>query len=115
MNTLKYKGYIGTVGYSEEDEVFFGKVEGVNALINFEGESVKELKKAFEEAIDDYLAYCEAEGLSPDKTYTGVLNIRISPDIHSRIAALARETGTTINSYIKQALENQLKIAHNNK
>ena len=47
MNTLKYKGYIGTVGYSEEDEVFFGKVEGVNALINFEGESVKELKKAF--------------------------------------------------------------------
>lgn len=112
MNTLKYKGYIGTVGYSEEDEVFFGKVEGVNALINFEGESVKELKKAFEEAIDDYLAYCEAEGLSPDKTYTGVLNIRISPDIHSRIAALARETGTTINNYIKQALENQLKIAH---
>lgn len=112
MNTLKYKGYIGTVGYSEEDEVFFGKVEGVNALINFEGESVKELKKAFEEAIDDYLAYCETEGLSPDKTYTGVLNIRISPDIHSRIAALARETGTTINGYIKQALENQLKVAH---
>lgn len=112
MNTLKYKGYIGTVGYSEEDEVFFGKVEGVNALINFEGESVKELKKAFEEAIDDYLAYCEAEGLSPDKSYSGVLNIRISPDIHSRIAALARETGTTINGYIKQALENQLKIAH---
>lgn len=112
MNTLKYKGYIGTVGYSEEDEVFFGKVEGVNALINFEGESVKELKKAFEEAIDDYLAYCEAEGLSPEKTYTGVLNIRISPDIHSRIAVLARETGTTINGYIKQALENQLKVAH---
>lgn len=112
MNTLKYKGYIGTVGYSEEDEVFFGKVEGVNALINFEGESVKELKKAFEEAIDDYLAYCETEGLSPDKTYTGVLNIRISPDIHSRIAALARETGTTINGYIKQALENQLKVVH---
>lgn len=112
MNTLKYKGYIGTVGYSEEDEVFFGKVEGVNALINFEGESVKELKKAFEEAIDDYLAYCETEGLSPDKTYTGVLNIRISPDIHSRIAALARETGTTINGFIKQALENQLKVVH---
>ena len=112
MNTLKYKGYIGTVGYSEEDEVFFGKVEGVNALINFEGESVKELKKAFEEAIDDYLAYCEAEGISPDKSYSGVLNISLSPDIHSRIAALARETGTTINGYIKQALENQLKIAH---
>ena len=27
MNTLKYKGYIGSVGYSEPDKVFFGKIE----------------------------------------------------------------------------------------
>ena len=112
MNTLKYKGYIGTVGYSEEDEVFFGKVEGINGLVNFEGESVKELKGAFEEAVEDYLAYCEAEGVSPDKKYTGVLNIRIPPAVHSRIALMARETGTTINGYIKSALENQLKMSH---
>lgn len=112
MNTLKYKGYIGTVNYSEEDEIFFGKVEGINGLVNFEGESVKELKTAFMEAIDDYLTYCETEGISPNKKYSGVLNIRISPMIHSRIAMLAQETGTTINGYIKQALENQLKIAH---
>lgn len=112
MNTLKYKGYVGSVNYSEEDEVFFGKVEGINGLVNFEGESVKELKAAFMEAVDDYLAYCESEGLSPDKKYSGVLNIRISPAIHSRIAMLAQEAGTTINGYIKQALENQLKMAH---
>lgn len=112
MNTLKYKGYIGTVSYSEEDEVFFGKVEGINGLVNFEGESVKELKAAFENAVNDYLAYCEAEGLSPDKKYSGILNIRIPPAIHSRIAILAQEAGTTINGYIKNALENQLKTAH---
>lgn len=112
MNTLKYKGYIGTVNYSEEDEVFFGKVEGINGLVNFEGESVKELKAAFEEAVDDYLAYCETEGISPDKKYSGVLNIRISPAIHSRIAMLAQEKGITINGFIRNALENQLKIAH---
>lgn len=112
MNTLKYKGYIGTVNYSEEDEVFFGKVEGINGLVNFEGESVKELKAAFEEAVDGYLAYCEAEGISPDKKYSGVLNIRIPPAIHSRIAMLAQETGITINGYIRKALENQVKAAH---
>lgn len=112
MNTLKYKGYIGTVGYSEEDDIFFGKVEGVNGLVNFEGESVKELKIAFKEAVDDYLAYCESEGISPEKKYTGVLNIRIPPAIHSGIAMMAREAGTTINGYIKQALEKQLKMTH---
>ena len=47
MNTLKYKGFIGSVAFSEEDNVFFGKIEGIEGLVNFEGESVEELKKSF--------------------------------------------------------------------
>lgn len=47
MNTLTYKGYIGSVNFSEKDNVFFGKIEGINGLVNFEGESVKELTAAF--------------------------------------------------------------------
>lgn len=54
MNTMTYKGYLGSVAYSEKDQVFFGKVEGINGLVNFEGESVKELTEAFHEAVDDY-------------------------------------------------------------
>ena len=57
MNTLTYKGYIGSVNYSDKDQVFFGKIEGIDGLVNFEGESVKELTEAFHEAVDDYLAY----------------------------------------------------------
>lgn len=56
MNTMTYKGYLGSVAYSDKDKVFFGKIEGINGLVNFEGESVKELTKAFHEAVDDYLA-----------------------------------------------------------
>lgn len=112
MNTLKYKDYIGTVNYSEEDEVFFGKVEGVNALVNFEGESVKELKAAFEEAVDSYLEYCRKEGISPDKSYTGNLNIRISPETHRKIAYIAKRAGITINAYIKETLDKQLQAAN---
>ena len=55
MNTLNYKGYIGSVAFSEKDNVFFGKIEGIDGLVNFEGESVKELTEAFHEAVDDYL------------------------------------------------------------
>lgn len=61
MNTLNYKGFIGSVNFSKEDGVFFGKIEGINGRVNFEGESVKELTKAFHKAVNDYLSYVEAE------------------------------------------------------
>jgi len=111
MNTMTYKGYVGSVSYSEKDNVFFGKIEGINGLVNFEGESVKELTEAFHEAVDDYLAYCEDEGVVPDKSYTGVLNVRLTPAIHRQIAMLALQAGISINAYIKDTLEKKVETA----
>ena len=111
MNTMTYKGSIGSVNYSDKDQVFFGKIEGINGLVNFEGESVKELTTAFHEAVDDYLAYCEDEGIEPDKSYTGVLNVRLTPSIHRQIAMLALQAGISINAYIKEALEEKVEEA----
>ena len=97
MNTLKYKGYVGSVAYSETDRVFFGKIEGIDGLVNYEGESVGELTAAFKEAVDDYLAFCEEKGIKPEKSYTGTFNVRISPETHRSIARLAARAGITIN------------------
>ena len=108
MNTLTYKGYIGSVSFSEKDNVFFGKIEGINGLVNFEGESVKELTGAFHNAVDDYLEYCKEEGIEPHKSYSGSPNIRISPETHSRIAFLAKQAGISINAFIKAAVEKQI-------
>lgn len=108
MNILNYNGYIGTVNFSEKDGVFFGKVEGIDGLVNFEGESVSELTTAFHEAVDDYVAYCEEEGIEPHKSYSGLLNIRISPETHSRIATLAKQAGISINAFIKDAIERKV-------
>lgn len=63
MNTLKYKDFIGSVAFSEADNVFSGKIEDIDGLVNFEGESVAELTNAFHEAVDDYLAYCAEDGI----------------------------------------------------
>ena len=104
MNTLKYKGYVGSVAYSEPALVFFGKIEGIDDLVNYEGESVTELTAAFHEAVDDYLAYCEDHGLKPEKSYTGTFNVRISPMTHREIANLASEEGISINAFVKKAL-----------
>lgn len=111
MNTMTYKGYLGSVSFSEKDGVFFGKIEGINGLVNFEGESVKELTEAFHEAVDDYLAYCKDEGIEPDKSYSGILNIRLTPAIHRQISMLARQAGITLNAYIKNALEEKVEAS----
>lgn len=111
MNTMTYKGYLGSVAYSEKDNVFFGKIEGINGMVNFEGESVKELTDAFHEAVDDYLAYCKEEGIEPDKSYTGVLNVRLTPAIHRQVAILARQAGLTLNAFIKEAVEEKVESA----
>ena len=102
MNTLNYKGYIGSVSFSEKDNVFFGKIEGINGL------SVKELTDAFHEAVDDYVAYCEEAGIEPHKSYSGTLNIRLTPEIHSHIAAIAKQKGISINAFIKSAVEKEI-------
>lgn len=110
MNTLNYKGFIGSVSFSEKDNVFCGKIEGINGLVNFEGESVKELTNAFHEAVEDYLEYCKEEGIEPHKSYSGSLNIRLTPEIHSRIAILAKQAGMSINAFIKSAVEKQIAM-----
>ena len=109
MNTLKYKGYIGSVAYSEPDKVFFGKIEGIEGLVNYEGESVQELTAAFHEAVDDYLIFCEEHNWKPQKSYTGAFNVRIAPDTHRDIANLAAEAGISINAFVKRALAEAVK------
>ncbi len=63
MNTLKYKGFIGSVEFNEEDNVFFGKIEGIDGIVNYESSSVDELKSAFHEAVENYIAYRKKENV----------------------------------------------------
>lgn len=114
MGQLRYKGYVGSVEYSEEDNCLYGKVQGLDkgTLILYEGSTVEELKTDFEEAIDSYLESCKDRGIEPKKSYSGRLNLRMTSELHSRVAAFAANTGVTINDFINKALENQLKTAH---
>lgn len=105
MNTLKYKGYIGSIRFNDEEGLFSGRIEGIDSLIRFEGSSIQELTEAFHKAVDDYLDFCKKEGIPSKKSYSGTLNIRISPATHNSIADFAAEEGITINAFIKRALE----------
>ena len=109
MNSLKYKGFIGSVQFSEDDGVFFGKIEGIDGLVTFEGSSIKELTKSFHQAVEDYLAFCKEHNIPAKKSYSGTLNIRISPATHNAIADFAAAEGITINAFIKRALDKVVK------
>ena len=88
-NTMEYKGYVGSVEFSEEDGLFYGKVMGIRALISYEGTTAHELVDDFHGAVEDYLALCEAEGKEPEKAYKGSFNVRISPELHKQAAIFA--------------------------
>ena len=109
MNTLKYKDFIATIRYSEEDELFIGKVEGINSSVSFDGESVSDLKEAFAEAVEDYIDFCKEKGIEPQKHYTGAFNIRITPELHRIAALVAKREGFTLNGFIRKTLERELK------
>ena len=104
-NMIEYRGYTGSVEFTEEDGVFFGKVQGIRSVISYEGETAQELLNDFHGAVDDYLSFCAAEGKEPEKPYKGSFNIRISPELHRQLAMNAAEQQLSLNSYIEKALQ----------
>jgi predicted HicB family RNase H-like nuclease len=109
-DAMTYKGYIGLVHYSAEDEVFYGKIDAINDLILFEGKSVGELKKAFHEAVDDYLETCQAMDREPHKPFKGSFNVRIPSDLHRKAAEKATIMGISLNQLVQKALEEKVAV-----
>lgn len=103
-NYLEYKGYIGTVEFSAEDKIFFGKIQGINDLVTFEGSSVEGLSAVFEDAVNDYLETCKALDKAPNKVFKGSFNVRVSQELHQKTAILASKKGLNLNDVVKEAL-----------
>jgi predicted HicB family RNase H-like nuclease len=104
-NMMQYKDYLGSVHYSDEDQIFYGKVEYIRSLISFEGENVPSLRANFEMAINDYLALCEDKGITPEKPFKGTFNIRVGSQLHRQAALFAQEQGVNLNKLVTDALE----------
>nr|MBQ4457934.1 type II toxin-antitoxin system HicB family antitoxin [Clostridia bacterium] len=112
-NTMEYKGYVGSVEFSEQDAVFFGKVMGIRSLISYEGTNAKDLIADFHGAVDDYLLLCEEQGIKPETAYKGSLNVRFkNADTHRRAAIFAINHNKSLNSFIEEAVEEKLALAN---
>lgn len=99
---MEYKGYTATLEYDEYDKIIVGRVQGIKAIIGFDGLNAGELQTKFHDSIDGYLEVCKQRGIKPDKPYSGKFVVRMQPSEHAIIAHESKEAGMSINSYVVQ-------------
>lgn len=106
MNTMTHKGYTARVEFDERDGIFVGRLLGITDVIGFHGETVAELRAAFEEAVDDYLATCAKIGKPPMKPASGNLMLRVPPEVHLQAQIAAQAQGQSLNQWATEVLRN---------
>jgi predicted HicB family RNase H-like nuclease len=108
---MEHKGYIGRVEFDDEAAVFHGEVINTRDVITFQGESVAELKQAFRDSVDEYLAYCAERGEEPDKPFSGQFVARVSPELHRRASRAASLAGKSLNAWVAEQLQSAVEVA----
>lgn len=102
---LEYKGYHTRIVYDSESQTLRGKIEGINDFVDFESDSIQSVELEFHAAVDEYLAFCEQVNKIPDKEYKGSFNVRISPELHKKIAQKAFRDKVSLNTEVEKAIE----------
>jgi predicted HicB family RNase H-like nuclease len=121
---MEYKGYVGKIEFDDDAGIFHGEVLDTRDVITFQGRSVAELKSAFRESIDDYLAFCKERGEEPNKPFSGQFVTRIPPELHREVNLAASRSGKSLNAWVVEQLQDAVariapakraKIARNGK
>jgi predicted HicB family RNase H-like nuclease len=81
-------------------------------VVTFEGESVLELRQAFQGSVEDYLAFCAERGEEPERPFSGTFTVRIPPELHRDIYVQARLADKSLNGWISELLQNTVAVVH---
>jgi len=108
IDMMEYKGYYGSIHYSDEDRCFYGKIEYIRSLVSYEGQDAVSIRKSFEDSVDDYLSTCKAINKAPEKPFKGSFNVRTGPELHKKASIYAQQKKMNLNNVIIKALESYL-------
>jgi predicted HicB family RNase H-like nuclease len=106
---MKYKGYFAKVEFDDEADIFHGEVINLRDVITFQGQTVNALRKAFKDSVDDYLEFCAEQGEEPEKPYSGKFVVRVEPELHKKIAIIAKKNGKSLNSWVQNKLTEAIR------
>jgi predicted HicB family RNase H-like nuclease len=101
---MEYKGYLAHTEFDDEANIFHGEVINIRDVITFQGKSVDELRRAFQDSVDDYLAFCAERGEGPEQPFAGQLTVRLSPEQHRRVILAAEKAGKRIERWVAEVL-----------
>ncbi len=101
---MDYRGYKAAIRFDEDDEIFVGRVLGLNDIISFDGTTTADLKAAFKGVVDSYLETCKATGKQPEKQYSGKFVLRATPDMHRELSLAAEQEDLSLNEFVLNRL-----------
>ena len=102
---MEYKGYIAHIQFDDEANLFHGQVANIRDVVTFQGQSVKELRQTFKDSIEDYIAFCAERGEEPNRPFTGLFTVRLSPEQHRKMVLAAEKTGQGVDTWATCVLE----------
>src|SRR3990167_3553103 len=103
-NTMTYRGYTASLEFDPDDNILVGRVQDIDDIICFHGESVAAFTSSFHEAVDDYVSACEKRGQLPEKPASGRLMLRVDPVVHAAALKAAAHAGQSLNRWAERAL-----------
>lgn len=107
---IEYKGYLGKIEFDDAANIFHGEVVNIRDVITFQGQSVDELRQAFEDSIEDYLAFCAERGEEPEEPFSGRITVQLSPEEHRRVILAAIKAGKRIDNWVADVLEQATQV-----
>ncbi len=110
---MEYKGYLARTEFDDEANIFHGEVINIRDVITFQGQSVDELRQAFADSVEDYLAFCAERGEEPDQPFSGRFTVHLSPEQHRQVVLAAERTGKGIEVWAAEALAQAASRAAN--
>ena len=102
---MEYKGYLARVEFDAEANIFHGEVINIQDVVTFQGKSVDEIRQAFEDSVEDYLAFCAERGEEPNQPFTGRLTVRLSPEQHRKVVLAAAMAGERVDTWVAEMIE----------
>lgn len=110
MNLMTLDGYQAKIEYDEELDLFRGEILGLNGGADLYGKDPQALRIEFKKSLQVFLEVCAEKGMAPRRNFSGKFNLRISPELHERLAIESQAQGKSINALAQEAL--QERVAH---
>lgn len=109
---MEYKGYVAAVEFDDSIDVLHGRIvnSGPYPIATFEATDASQLRREFERSVDEYLDWCEEEGVEPRRPFSGKLNLRLGSELHALVAAAAAANKMSINSWIVRAVRGSIGV-----